>query len=142
MLLKYCDKLLFNMIKLSRSVICKILTKPAVRGLQQSYSNIPKYSWNLPQTPELDLDYICNPDNRQEIENNASIRKGVGNINLVHELKAKLDDLKPGSEDYSKAQQVFLKEALKIPNRTHQDVKSLMEPKAISTIGEKVCCTC
>lgn len=86
--------------------------------------------------PELDLDYFCNPNNFEEIVQNVSKRKGVGDIKLINEIKSKLDSLSNRPTDYKQLQKQFYDELLKLPNKTHPAVKDLLdEPHIVKYIG-------
>ena len=94
--------------------------------------------WNITQCPELDTDYLCNPHNAQEISDNITARKGVGDINLVHELKQKLSQLNTQDTMYESTQKQLYSELLKIPNRTHPEVAGYNnDPKIVKEVGNK-----
>lgn len=81
---------------------------------------------NLPE-PEYDLDFLCNPANRDIINANIKARKGVGNIDKVLELSQK-PELK----------EKFLKELSLIPNQTDPTVLSYeKEPQLLKEHGCK-----
>lgn len=99
-----------------------------VRGLRQTLSQIK---------PEYDTNYLTNPANYDEIRSNIAIRKGVGNIELVHDLANKLNQTTDATdrENLYNQLQVALKS---IPNSTHPDVVNYGDnPKEIETIGSK-----
>lgn len=78
--------------------------------------------------PVLDLKYLLDPENRTEIAENTVLRKGVGDIHRVHEILAQSSQENPEVDSL----------LLKIPNKTHPDVKSLGdEPKIIKYFNEK-----
>lgn len=86
----------------------------------------------------FDLKYLCNENNLEEITKNIAVRKGVGNIKLVNELKSKLDKLDANSKEYNKLKTELSFELNKIPNRTHPDVFNYEEePKVLDHFGEK-----
>lgn len=77
--------------------------------------------------PEYDVDYICNPSNRDIIYNNILARKNIGNIDKVLELSKK-PELK----------KLFLNELNKIPNQIDPIVLSYgTEPKILKEYGHK-----
>lgn len=79
-----------------------------------------------------DNEYLTDPRNQEEIEHNTKIRKGVGNIQLVHDLKKQLDS---GS---SKDKSSFEAELRKIPNKTHPAVRDYgEEPKVVEYYNDK-----
>ena len=77
-------------------------------------------------------EYLTDSKNKDEIQHNITIRKNVGNIDLVHELQEKLQN---GTlEDKS-----LLETALrKILNKTHPNVQGYGEaPKVVSYYNDK-----
>ena len=74
----------------------------------------------------LDEKYLLDPQNVPEIAENIAIRKGVGDIHRVQEL---LTQRVNGQEEISSELEALL---LKVPNKTHPDVKDLgEEPRVI-----------
>ncbi|XP_076297783.1 seryl-tRNA synthetase, mitochondrial isoform X2 [Lasioglossum baleicum] len=77
--------------------------------------------------PEYDINFLCDPANRDNIFNNIMARKGIGDIDKVHELSQK-----PESKES------FLSELGKIPNQTDPLVLSYgSEPKVLKVCGHK-----
>nr|XP_034179887.1 serine--tRNA ligase, mitochondrial [Osmia lignaria]XP_034179888.1 serine--tRNA ligase, mitochondrial [Osmia lignaria] len=77
--------------------------------------------------PEYNINFLCNPSNRDTIYNNIIARKGVGDIDKVLELSQK-----PELKDS------FLHELSKIPNQTHPTVLSYdKEPHLLKECGHK-----
>nr|XP_033326796.1 serine--tRNA ligase, mitochondrial [Megalopta genalis] len=77
--------------------------------------------------PEYNINYLCNPVNRDDIFNNITARKGVGDIDKVLELSQK-PELK----------QFFLHELSKIPNQTDPVVLSYGDkPQMLREYGHK-----
>lgn len=103
----------------------------------QSDFKMEKHRFHL-SNPIVDEKYLLNPDNIEEINENTKLRKGVGDIHLIHELKNKLN-----SKGLNESEKVLLNNQLqeelqKIPNRTHPDVKNYGEnPKVVSYFNEK-----
>jgi len=64
----------------------------------------------IPQEPELDLAYLLDPTNKEEIEVNVKGRKGMGDINKVHDLHQR------------GLTSEVIAEAARLPNRTHPEV--------------------
>lgn len=96
------------------------------------------HSWNLPKATEFDITYLCNPQNKDEILRNIQSRKGVGDINLIHVLKKKLEEANPTDSMYADLQMQFYKELDKIPNRTHPAISDYNdEPKILKHVGNK-----
>uniref|UniRef100_A0A1B6CCF4 serine--tRNA ligase n=1 Tax=Clastoptera arizonana TaxID=38151 RepID=A0A1B6CCF4_9HEMI len=72
----------------------------------------------------LNIEYLCNPKNTEEIIFNIQNRKGIGDIYKVLDHFVLLEGLKSNSKspDYLKAYHKFLEEAIKIPNQSHPDL--------------------
>lgn len=114
-----------------------LLQKVLVSDLKKIINSLRCYT-NPPALPELDLDYFCNNNNLEDISNNITSRKGVGDIKRVLNLKAKLDTINVTDKDYDSLQRELYTELLRIPNKTHPDVANLQdEPKIIRVIGNK-----
>lgn len=77
-----------------------------------------------------DWDYLTNPENVQEIANNIQIRKGVGDIVAVHRLLSTLQSTNSKEKQDSLKKRIDL-EMLRIPNKTHPNVRPLEDPKDI-----------
>ncbi|XP_050099469.1 serine--tRNA ligase, mitochondrial [Anopheles aquasalis] len=70
------------------------------------------------QQPTYNTDYLLDPANADEIEGNIRLRKGVGDIRLVHELQQRLQE---AATDESRRQLAdrLQTELGKLPNQTH-----------------------
>lgn len=109
---------------------CIYLKKDAAKLLHTTFINY----WNLPKHPSFDTSYLCDPNNLSEINNNIKLRKGVGDINLVHDLKHKLTQ----SPTDNQLKEEFYLELFKIPNKTHPAVENYgTEPHLVKQIGTK-----
>lgn len=87
--------------------------------------------------PELELDYLCNPGNRNEIKCNIDNRKGVGDIDKLLELHNKIKSLNTDNPQYEAIHKEFLAEAIKIPNKSHPELREYEEkPKVTKVVGE------
>lgn len=93
---------------------------------------------------ELDLNYICNPANADDIRINIKNRKGFGDIDKVLELNGKIENLKQkvnlDDSDKKLLQQLqneLLYEANNIPNKTHPEVLNRDDHKELGSFGEK-----
>lgn len=99
------------------------------RGLKQTLNQIKS---------EYDTNYLTNPANFDEIKSNIINRKGVGNIEHVHNLVNKLNqtvDDATTRENLQNQLQVALKS---IPNATHPDVDNYGDkPMEVESIGSK-----
>lgn len=88
--------------------------------------------------PDLNLEYLCDSKNLEEIKLNIADRSSIGDIELVHSLKNKLDSLPGNSKEYETLAAELRQEALKIPNRTHPVVKNYKNgPKTVKEVGVK-----
>jgi seryl-tRNA synthetase len=94
--------------------------------------------WNVPQSAELDTQYLYDNKNIHEISENIALRKGVGNIQLVHDLKRKLEHVGIDDKLYETTKNELNSELLKIPNRTHPDVVHYGDKsKIVRRVGAK-----
>lgn len=77
--------------------------------------------------PEYDVDYLCNESNKDSIAENIKRRKGIGDIEKVHQLLRN-----SGSKDLLDA------ELCKIPNRTDPEISDYgTEARLLKTCGSK-----
>ncbi|OAD60876.1 WD40 repeat-containing protein SMU1 [Eufriesea mexicana] len=88
---------------------------------QYNLNTIP----HIPE-PEYNIDFLCNPSNRDIIFNNILIRKSIGDIDKVLELSKKPEQ-----------NESFLHELNKIPNQTDPTILSYKEPKILKECGTK-----
>ncbi|XP_044756528.1 serine--tRNA ligase, mitochondrial [Coccinella septempunctata] len=104
-----------------------MLKRKTSRYFQRFYSRLSNF----------DLNYVCSRENLEEIEQNITQRKGVGNIKLVCDLYDRYKLSNNGEKIDIENQ--LLSEILKIPNKTHPDVMKYSDgdPKKIKLIGEK-----
>lgn len=78
--------------------------------------------------PKYNIDFLCNPANRNLIFNNIKRRKGIGDIDKVLEYSGNPEK-----------QELFLQELSKIPNCTHPAVIEYGdEPKLLKECGRKL----
>lgn len=88
--------------------------------------------------PVFDEKYLLNEANITKISENIQLRKGVGDIKLVHELNNKLKNENLESEERIIIENSLQEELRKIPNETHPEAVKLGEtPKAIAYYNEK-----
>ncbi|VDD92017.1 unnamed protein product [Enterobius vermicularis] len=91
---------------------------------------LPLYS----QRPELDFDFILDKSNLEVLKKNIQVRKGVGNIELVHSLWQQIREFPKKSggteEEYKWLWDKLYQEALLIPNMCHPDVPTGPEAAA------------
>lgn len=105
----------------------------------------------LLEQPELDLQYLCNPANLGEIQENIKARKGVGDIGLIQGIYQEVQRLGRGvvlSEDdvdveleemINKMSENVAEQVKLIPNLTHPDVVMSTDapPRIVDTNGSK-----
>lgn len=88
--------------------------------------------------PVFDENFLLDPRNIEEISENIKLRKGVGDIHLVHELKNKLSSDNLSSDTKITLQSQLQEELKKIPNATHEEVKSYGDdPKVVAYVNSK-----
>lgn len=115
------------------------LKKVVLKEEDKKSELINEFSLSCPQ-PNVDVEYLCNPSNTEEIMYNLSKRKGVGDIQKVLDHFKLLQSLsnKPTSQEYTEAYQQFIEEAIKIPNRSHHDISQYGEnPHVLRKAGPK-----
>lgn len=100
-----------------------LLLCPQVSG------NLKRYKYSKIK-PVLDTSYLLNPDNVPEIAENIVLRKGVGDIHQVHQV---LGNSECGGVNDPKLESLLLK----IPNKTHPEVKNSVEPSIIKYYNER-----
>lgn len=102
---------------------CQQILKPA------------KHKFHL-SNPTLNEKFLLDEKNKEIINENARLRKGVGNINLVHEINGKLKELDKRDNRYDAMNKELQDELRKIPNDTHPKVRDLVEPKVVALFNE------
>lgn len=108
---------------------CCRCSKPLYNKLFSTWENC-----SLPK-PTLNVSYLCDPSNKNEIMQNIMCRKGVGDIERVLQLHKECSSVV--SEETHK--DLLLKEMLKIPNQTHPDVIKYGEtPRVVQVFGDKM----
>ncbi|GJQ69381.1 Aats-ser [Trypoxylus dichotomus] len=94
--------------------------------------------WHVQKYPELDFSYLSDKNNSEEITSNIKRRKGVGNVDLILQLKYDLDNLNTLDPRYKEIEERFRNECHNIPNATHPDIILYgNEPKILKHIGEE-----
>lgn len=87
--------------------------------------------------PEFDYDYILDPKNRSEIEENIALRDLSGNIDRVYELNSALNaETNPSKRD--KILESLIVETHNIPNKYHPDIKNYGEKPKIIKPAKKI----
>jgi seryl-tRNA synthetase len=108
-----------------------------VAGSCQQAAELIKHKFHLSE-PVFDEKFLFDEKNIESISENIKLRKGVGDIHLVHDLKNKLNDKSLNEQARDKLKIKLQEELKKIPNWTHPDVKNIGdEPKVISYFNEK-----
>ncbi|XP_044737527.1 serine--tRNA ligase, mitochondrial [Chrysoperla carnea] len=98
---------------------------------KRKYSVISKNSIAVLNFPlsNFNVDFLCNKDNVQCIQENIQKRKGVGDILKVQEI---YENIRSDKFNNEKLRNEFLNEINKIPNDTHPDVFNMGdEPKIV-----------
>lgn len=96
-----------------------------------------KHKFLLSQ-PVLDEKFLLDLKNIESISDNIKLRKGVGDIHLVHDLQNQLKSNNLSKEEEISLNARFQEELKKIPNATHPDVKDYGEhPKVVKYYNEK-----
>lgn len=96
-----------------------------------------KHKFHLSK-PVLNEKYLLDSNNIENINENIKLRKGVGDIHLVHDLHNKLKSDGLNDEARTALNNQLQEELKKIPNDTHPDVKGYADdPKVIAFYNEK-----
>ncbi|ELT87686.1 hypothetical protein CAPTEDRAFT_223331 [Capitella teleta] len=124
-----------------RLEVTQINRARAHRTLLSKSRNLSSWHFTSP-SPEYNLEFLTNPSNADEINQNVQNRKGVGDIKQLQELWSQLKELETQSdrsEEFMSLQEKFHKSAGVIPNMSHPDAPIGGEDKAIlvETFGEK-----
>lgn len=128
----------------THSLQTKLLVRAVHHEVRVKHSNSdPQHENGLHkfqlQHANYDTDYLLNPANLPLIRDNIEHRKGIGNIQLVHELHNRIKAL-PAEQIPERDQLAgqLQEELRKIPNKTHPDVLAYgAEPKVIRYYNEK-----
>ena len=103
----------------------------------QQYNDPKKHKFML-SSPVLNEEYLLDIRNIETISENTKLRKGVGDIHLVHDLNNQLKNRNLSSSDKI-ALSLKLQDAMKrIPNNTHPEIRNYgEEPKVVAYFNEK-----
>lgn len=94
------------------------------------------HKFNLSK-PNFDEKYLLDVGNIKRIAENIELRKGVGNIKLVHEIKNKLSSDNLSADSRISINDLLQDELRKIPNETHPEVKNFGDkPKVVAYFNE------
>jgi seryl-tRNA synthetase len=107
-------------------------TARSINSIAYNQNHVPtnRHKFIL-SNPVLNERYLLDKSNLENIDENIRLRKGVGNIHVVHEINDKLqnDTLDPVAKEQLMLQ--LQEEMKKIPNDTHPEVKNLDDPKVV-----------
>lgn len=107
-------------------------------------THIYKFIWkpiglrmfSLNPFPDIDINYYCNMKNILEITNNINNRKGIGDINRVHEIYNLYKDTPTSDIAFHTIKENLYKELVNLPNKTHPLVQSYKDaPKIVHKIN-------
>uniref|UniRef100_A0A182MFA0 serine--tRNA ligase n=1 Tax=Anopheles culicifacies TaxID=139723 RepID=A0A182MFA0_9DIPT len=117
---------------------CNVFTVMRHSILRLIGRRMSQQRFNL-QQPNFDTEYLLNPANRSNIEANIQHRKGIGDIQLVHNIHEQLSAGTALPENQRASLEAQLAAELgKIPNRTHPQVLEYgNEPKIIKRFNEQ-----
>ena len=129
-----------NLLKCLRTVrsfaTSKNLRSIAVNSCQVHQTE-NKHKFQLSK-PVFDEKYLLDKNNIAKIDENIKLRKGVGDIHLVHEINNKLKDSSITDEARHELEVKLQEELKKIPNQTHPDVRKYEdEPKVVKYYNEE-----
>lgn len=117
--------------------ILKFTRSQSIKANSCHQESEPQKHKFLLSRPLLDEDYLLDCRNTETISANAKLRKGVGDIHLVHDLHKKLNESLT-AEDKTVLEQQIQDELKRIPNETHPEVRNYGdEPKIVSFYNEK-----
>ncbi|XP_023934750.1 serine--tRNA ligase, mitochondrial [Bicyclus anynana] len=113
-----------------KSCLCKP-SRLMGKSMQFKYFSICNF-------PDIDTNYYCDVKNMTEIRQNIQSRKGIGNIEKMHEIYNLLKSTPIANETYKNLKENLYKELACLPNRTHPIVKTYEEqPHLIHEINKK-----
>ncbi|KAG5683712.1 hypothetical protein PVAND_012977 [Polypedilum vanderplanki] len=88
--------------------------------------------------PILNEKYLLDPKNAAKISENSLMRKGIGDIYLVHEINNKLKDESLNPDERRDLESQLKNELKKIPNDTHPAVRNYgEEPKVVALFNKE-----
>lgn len=102
----------------------------------QEFQEPKKHKFTLSE-PVFNEEYLLDIKNIDAISENTKLRKGVGNIRLVHDLNNQLQIENLSSSDSIALSKKLQEELRKIPNETHPEVRQHgEEPKVVAYYNE------
>lgn len=103
----------------------------------QAHQTENKHKFHLSK-PVFDEKFLLDKNNITKIDENNKLRKGVGDIYLVHEINKKLKDSSTNDEARHELEVKLQEELKKIPNQTHPDVRKYEdEPKVVNYYNDE-----
>lgn len=113
------------MLHSAKRICCQVLRIDPIRNATISVDH---------RLEDLDMKYLCDQKNYDEVCQNIKRRKGPGDIRAVLTTNESLKNASPAEKP--KLMEALLREALKIPNKSHPDTFALScEPKTVREIG-------
>lgn len=97
-----------------------------------------KHKFLLSKPPVFNEKYLLDLNNAEKISENIKLRKGVGDIHLIHDLHNQLKCDSLSKKKLTTLSDQLKEELKKVPNDTHPDVKDYGDdPKVVSYYNEK-----
>lgn len=128
---------LLKYLRIARSFTTSTNVRSIAVNSCQAHQTVKKHKFQLSK-PVFDEKFYLDENNVEKINENIKLRKGVGDIHLVHEINNKLKDSKVNDEIRNELEVKLQEEMKKIPNQTHPDVwKYDDEPKVVSYYNEE-----
>lgn len=114
----------------------KSVQSTATKSCQQPLIS-RKHEFQLSK-PVFDEKFLLDENNLEKINENIKLRKGVGDIYLVHEINKQLKEASLSENERFKLENKLQEELKKIPNSTHPDVMMYGEdPKDVRFFNDK-----
>lgn len=88
--------------------------------------------------PDIDVDYYCNEKNSEEIKQNITRRKGIGDLQKVLEMYNVYKQTSVTDSKYDVMKNLLYKELGNLPNKTHPSVRDYKEePRLVHELNDK-----
>lgn len=129
--------ILRNSLRLIRTLkICSSSRSVVANSCQET--QVHKKHKFLLSKPVFDENFLLDEKNKVKISENIKLRKGIGDINVVHEINNKLKNENLSVDTRNELEVELQEELKKIPNQTHPAVKNYgEEPKEIAFFNDK-----
>lgn len=129
-------KFLNQLAKLRHFSASKCRPLGQLASCQENYQ-LRKQKFQL-SVPVFNEKYLLDKNNIEKVKENINLRKGVGDIDLVHEIIEKLGNKSIDEKSKLDLELKLQEELRKIPNQTHPEVISYGdEPKIVKYYNEK-----